>query len=366
MDHRGPIPKSCSKGLERRMPKQVRVCLIGAGHWAATNHIPALLRRKDVQLVGICSKDPVGGKKIQQTYGIDLFTDNYEELLAVPDLDCAVISSPHDCHFEHAHAAIDRGLNVLVEKPLAIRADDARRLGEKAKARGVTIVNGYGYNFTNIVQTAHRYTVANAFGEVEHLVAQMASRTGDIFDGKGQHNTAKDLVQPRKATWSDPLRGGGYGWGQLVHLLGIIFYIVPKRAESVFAHVVLSESGADKFDALCFRFEGGATATVSGAATYTFQCGNQVDVRVFGSNGVLLLDLERHRLEFHSRDGWSEHMAKEDIGGEDDFRRPIDALVDLCLGKSVENAAPDYTGIWSVEVLDAMYRSAKSGMVEQV
>ena len=202
-------------------------------------------------------------------------------------------------------------------------------LASQAKARGVTIVNGYGYNFTNIVQTAHRYAAANAFGEVEHVVAQMASRTGDIFDGKGQHNTAKDLVQPRKATWSDPLRGGGYGWGQLVHLLGIIFYIVPKRAESVFAQVVLSESGADRFDALCLRFEGGATATVSGAATYTFQCENQVDVRVFGSNGLLLLDLERHRLEFHSRDGSSEHMANEDFG-EDDFptsnrraRRPL-------------------------------------------
>lgn len=347
------------------MPKQIRVCLIGAGHWAATNHIPALLRRKDVQLVGICSKDPVGGKKIQQAYGIELLADDYEELLAVPDLDCAVISSPHDCHFEHAQAAIERGLNVLVEKPLAIRAGDARSLGEQAKAQGVTIVNGYGYNFTNIVQTAHRYAAANAFGEVEHLVAQMASRTGDIFDGKGQHNTAKDVVQPEKATWSDPLRGGGYGWGQLVHLLGIIFYIVPKRAESVFAQVGLSESGADKFDALCLRFEGGATATVSGAATYTFQCENQVDVRVFGSNGLLLLDLERHRLEFHSHDGSSEHMSEKDFG-EDDYRRPLDTLVDLCLGKNVENAAPDHTGIRSVEVLDAMYRSAKSGMVEQV
>jgi hypothetical protein len=51
------------------------------------------------------------------------------------------------------------------------------------------------------------------------------------------------------------------------------------------------------------RFASGATAVVSGSSTVPKHCGYQVDIRIFGSEGMLLLDVERERMELRRKDG---------------------------------------------------------------
>jgi hypothetical protein len=79
-----------------------------------------------------------------------------------------------------------------------------------------------------------------------------------------------------------------------------------------------------------------------------------------------MLDLERERLEMWRRD-------KQDIvveiprgAGAYTCERPLNALVDICLGREVENQSPGKVGMRAVEVLDALYRSAHSGRLEEV
>ena len=87
------------------------------------------------------------------------------------------------------------------------------------------------------------------------------------------------------------------------------------------------------------RFAGGAAASLSGAATLPKGRPAQVDLRVFGSEGMLLLDIERERLELRRRDGNDEVILMKAGDGAYVCQEPLRVFVDLCLGRKTENSA---------------------------
>ena len=81
---------------------------------------------------------------------------------------------------------------------------------------------------------------------------------------------------------------------------------------------------------------------------------------------MLLLDIERERLEVRRRDGADTVVPIAPGEGAYACEAPLRTLVDLCLGRDVPNPAPGTVGVRAIEVLDAMYRSARSGRPEEV
>ena len=92
----------------------------------------------------------------------------------------------------------------------------------------------------------------------------------------------------------------------------------------------------------------------------------KIDLRVFGSEGVLVLDIERERLEVWRRDGRDIVVEMTKGAGAYACEKPLNVLVDICLGRQVVNQSPGIVGMRAVEVLDALYRSAHSGRLEEV
>jgi predicted dehydrogenase len=174
------------------------------------------------------------------------------------------------------------------------------------------------------------------------------------------------MFRPPPSTWADPKRAGGFGWGQLVHALGLLFRVADLAPEAVFAVTGQSPANVDYYDAAVVRFGNGATASLSGAATLPKGRPVQIDLRIFGSEGMLLLDIERERLELRRRDGRDEVIALASGDGAYECVTPLKVLVDLALNRATENGAPGIVGARAVEVLDALYRSAASGRMETV
>jgi predicted dehydrogenase len=346
------------------MSGRARIGIIGAGWWAVANHIPALKALPDCEIVAVNRLGSRELAEIQSAFGIEHGFEDYREMLARVEMDGVVVSSPHVLHFEHASAALARGCHVLVEKPMTTTAEDARKLVQLAAKAEREIVIAYGWNFKPWTAEARR--LAAGVGRVEHLVLQMANALDDLFAGEPMKETEGAMFRPPASTWADPKRAGGFGWGQLVHPLGLIFRIVDIEPCEVFALTGQSPAGVDYYDAVGVRFAGGATASVSGAATLPKGRPVQIDLRIFGSEGMLLLDIERERLELRRRDGRDEVMPMKAGDGAYTCEEPPRVFVDLCLNRKTENSAPGSVGQRAVEVLDAMYRSAKSGRTEAV
>lgn len=207
------------------------------------------------------------------------------------------------------------------------------------------------------------------------LPCNQASPIRDLLQGRpfqvaavsGQSGGA--LFDPDPKTWADPeVAGGGYGHAQLSHSTGLLFWLTGLMPESVYALMTAPGGQVDLYDALSVRFEGGAIGTVSGAGTVppAGKAQYQVDLRIFGSEGLLMLDCERARLELRRHDGRGEQLDLAADAGDYTCDGPPNNFVDLVLGMTAVNWSPGATAMRSVLLLDAAYRSAASGRVERV
>ena len=175
------------------------------------------------------------------------------------------------------------------------------------------------------------------------------------------------LFEPESETWADPkVAGGGYGHSQLSHSLGMLFWLTGLEASQVYAQMSAPDSRVELYDAITVRYKSGALGTVSGAGTVPPDKGFQLDLRVFGSEGVLVLDVERARMEIQRHDGQHFAMELEPDAGAYTCEGPPNNFVDLILGKAEVNSAPGWAAARGVELLDAAYRSDKSGKPEDV
>ncbi len=353
------------------MPTKARIGFIGAGWWASAIQLPYFASRDEVELVSVCRLGRAELAQVKERFGFAHATEDYHELLS-HELDGVVVASPHTLHYEHARAALAAGCHVMVEKPLATTAADARALVALAAERGLQIVVPQGWSFTHYVGEAARLVRGGAIGEVRHLACQMASALGDLMGGQGLVEAAGAMFQPATSTWADPAQAGGYGWGQLVHALGVLFTIADLQPRRVFAMMGSSPSGADYYDAISVRFANGATGAISGAATLPKPAGAsndrskgyQIDLRIFGSEGVLLLDIERERLVVRRNDGADVEVPVP--SGDYPAEAPFPVFIAICRGEQVANPLPGSTAARAIELLEAAYRSARSGAVEEI
>jgi predicted dehydrogenase len=347
--------------------KQVEIGVIGAGWWACAAHIPTLIAHPAVKSVSVVRPDREGLDKVLRHFKLEHGYTSAEQMLAERPLAGAVISSPHVFHAEHALLAINHGLNVLVEKPFGTSIAEARAIANAAADKGVSVMMPYGWNYRPMTETAHRLIRDGYIGEVRHVVAQMASSLADLFAGQGLKEAEDALFQPAASTWADPKRAGGYGWGQLTHGLGALFRLIDLDPVEIYAKMGKSEVGVDYYDAAVVTFANGATMSLSGSGTIPkVRGGFQVDIRVFGTEGMLLYDVERARVEAYRHDGKSHVETLPADAGEYDSASPAARFAELCAGEKVVNPADATIGRRATEVLDGMYRSARSGKPEEI
>ncbi|MEO8669566.1 MAG: Gfo/Idh/MocA family oxidoreductase [Bauldia sp.] len=343
---------------------KARIGVIGAGWWAVVNHLPELKKNPDCEIVAVQRLGAGDLADVQQMFDVPRGFEDYRAMLAEVPMDGVIVSSPHVNHFEHAEAALKAGCHVLVEKPMTTRSAEARALVKLAEKKKRQIVVPYGWNFKAFTAEARRLVAG--VGQIEHVVLQMASALDDLMAGRPMVETEGARFRPPPSTWADPKRAGGYGWGQLVHALGLLFRIADLRPEKVFATTGKSPSGVDYYDALAVNFAGGATGAMSGSSTVPKHLSVQVDLRIFSTEGVLYLDIERERLELRRRDGKDEVYPMRPGDGAYTCEAPVAVFVDICRGLDVDNPANGLVGQRAVEVLDAMYRSAESGRTAKV
>ena len=119
------------------MSTQIKVGVIGTSGWTEMMFLPPINNHPTALVSAICGRNRERGEALAKTYGIpQVFTD-YRTMIAEGNLDAIVVATPDDLHFDMTMAALDAGLHVLCEKPLALTVDHARLMTEKAEATGV-------------------------------------------------------------------------------------------------------------------------------------------------------------------------------------------------------------------------------------
>lgn len=345
---------------------KARIALIGAGWWGVEVYVPAMQNNPDIELVAINRRNAEALEKILEVHKGPRGYVDYREMLEKEELDAVVITSPHTVHFEHAKAALEAGCHVLIDKPMTTSADDARALVKLAAEKGKQILVPYGWNYKDFVTKASDLIADGKVGEIQHVVCNVATFTYDLFHGDGLIDAKDHMFQPNKSTWADPAQAGGYGWGQLSHSLGLMFRLVDLAPDEVYASQVKSNANVDLTDAAILTFKNGAKASISGSALLPKHCTYHLSVSVFGTEGMLTIDMERTRMELRRFDKDDVVLELDPEEGHYAAVEPINRLGQVCLGTAEQIEANGTVGMRAIEVLDAMYRSFDSGRAEKV
>jgi predicted dehydrogenase len=245
---------------------------------------------------------------------------------------------------------------------------DALEVEKILKEKNVELFTPYGFNWNPLMAKAEDFVAQGLLGEIQHVDTSFSSSLVDLFQGVPLSESDDHTFKPKSSTWSDPSKAGGYGWGQLSHMFAGVYKVTKLTPDKVFCMSVPSPSGVDYTDAISVRFKEGSTGAFSGCAFVPKGYGGGYNIRVHGDKGSLFLDFEinRERLLVRTNDG---KEIKEDAAvgsGTHAYttQKPINTLVDICLGKEYTNHGDIIINLKMVRTLDAAYRSMKSEKLE--
>ncbi len=158
----------------------IRVGVFGASWWADAMHLPALTSHPDVEIVGICARTSSSTRAMAERWNIPHWFTDPAEMLATLELDAAIIATANDSHYDLAMACLDRGLHVLCEKPLALDADQAQKMVDRAATAGVITLVPFTYRYMPVNQWVKRLVSNGYVGRALHI--NMRYYTGFGFD----------------------------------------------------------------------------------------------------------------------------------------------------------------------------------------
>ncbi|MBN1350300.1 Gfo/Idh/MocA family oxidoreductase [candidate division KSB1 bacterium] len=119
------------------MSEKIRVGIIGTSPYAEKIHLPAFASHPRAELAAICGRTQSRTAAVAAKYKIPESYADYRKMIAHANFDAVAIIAPDDLHHPMTMAALDAGLHVLCEKPLALNVGQAAEMTEKAAQLGV-------------------------------------------------------------------------------------------------------------------------------------------------------------------------------------------------------------------------------------
>ncbi|KAI0411967.1 NAD-binding Rossmann fold oxidoreductase family protein [Xylaria grammica] len=269
------------------LPKKLNVGVVGIGRIGREHARNLLHKVHRARLLVACSpaeEDLKWGAGELAPYGVRV-VKTFEELIETPGLDAILIASPTKLHSPQAHAAIDRGIHVLVEKPVCATIDEVVKLVERSEAHPKTKV---------MVAFVRRF-------DADYAEASAAIEKGAI--GKPLIVRSQSCEEAIRSPWyTNYLKGsGGIFVDSIIHDIDLSLKFLgddsqPKSVSAVgvsAVHTDLEQVGdADNAIGVC-EFWDGKIAYYYNSRITTYGFDNQTEI--FGTEGKISVNLQPRR-----------------------------------------------------------------------
>jgi 1,5-anhydro-D-fructose reductase (1,5-anhydro-D-mannitol-forming) len=309
--------------------------------------MPGFAKARNCRVTALSRRDPERAKESAREFGIEHAFSSTAELYACPDVDAVFIATPDAMHLADVCEAVRHRKPVLVEKPMAMNAAEARLMVDSANSAGVLLGVAHVMRFEESVRWFRDRIASGTIGKA--VLARAAF-------------VAPLLTSPR--TWIDDprLATGGPLADVGVHCFDTLRYILNDEVQSVMAqatydsHWVVEASGTT-----LFRFASGTLAAMSVSARAPYQ----TLLEVIGEDGILsavnALNVE-HPITLDLRRGF-DVVERREVLNDRAYTAQVEAFAEAVeSGKPF--AIPGEEGLQNQRILDAIFRSVKSGKSE--
>lgn len=194
--------------------------VIGCGGIADRRTLPGMMLSDKVELVAVMDANEAVAQNCKEKYGAKYAFKNYEDVLALDEIDAVYIASPVFFHKEQAIAAARAKKHILLEKPVALTVTDAEEIKRECEANNVKISIGFLMRFHGYHQKIKEIIAEGKIGEIVSMRGQFTCWYPDI----------EGAWRQKKA-----LSGGGALVDMGIHVIDLMHYLTGLRAVEVAA-----------------------------------------------------------------------------------------------------------------------------------
>ena len=354
---------------------KLRFGIVGIGSFSAGRHVPNLRETGKAEIVAICRRNQelldLAGPALEVS---NLYND-WHRMIDEVQLDAVVVSTPNHMHAECAVEAMQKGLHVLVEKPMALSIEDATNMISVSQQTENTLSVGYNCRYLSHWQSVKKHISEGYIGIVRQITAsygvnarwfwQREKAALEEFSGDTKSEELKSMLRADAARdnhWrTDSKQIGGSLFVEVgTHLVDLMHWLTASKPIEVFAYSNTADMPVEAFITAQARLDSGTMLSLTFGE---------------GVNGSEELLYGKGRLTIHGDDGiieakWSgwnpsrATVAVESRAGRLEFEpssadtNPAAAFVEAVLQKG-PNYAPPEECVNAVLFTESVYKSIR-------
>jgi predicted dehydrogenase len=258
----------------------VRAVLMGTGFWAQNAHLPALRAQPDLTVAAIVGRTRERAQEFARATGIQRAFASLREAIEADRPDLVVVVAPDDVHPDACRAALEAGIPVFCEKPLANDASTAHELEDLATLAGVTATVGYSFRYSPAIQALRGDLVSGRLGSPWLI---------ELFEYNAQFHPANRKPMNWKGDPAHAKAGALFEYGS--HVVDLAGWLAgPVRAVSANLTRVLPGARLDDVATLQLRFEAPAIGVLVAGWVLAGSIPG-IRIRLHGSEGLREVEL---------------------------------------------------------------------------
>ncbi|MDE7219840.1 MAG: Gfo/Idh/MocA family oxidoreductase [Oscillospiraceae bacterium] len=160
------------------LDRKVRVAIIGAGTVARDNQLPAYMKCRDAEVAAVCDMDHARASALAEQFDIPKVYTDMHALLADGEVDAVSICTGNSTHEGIVTACARAGKHILCEKPMAVSAEQARRMQDEVKKSGVTFMMAFVNRYRQESRIIREFVDLGKLGDVYHARCGWIRRRG--------------------------------------------------------------------------------------------------------------------------------------------------------------------------------------------
>jgi predicted dehydrogenase len=352
--------------------KLLRIGIIGIGLWSMLVHVPALKKSGRAELISISRRTPDRLELARESLGISHAYTDWRDLINQNDLDAVVVSTAHSAHAEPVIAALEKGLHVLVEKPLAITSHEARKMVQAAEKAKRVLMVGYDRRCKGLFRTMKSEIENGAIGTVRQVSVAFAQDYVGVFGGDNIPPEFMGFLSAvgiptgifgdgslngywRKES-SD--KGGGMFFDTGSHFVDLSLWLAGAEPKSVVAFMETTDSSIEKYISVQSKLSNGAhVSLISNGTLQGTGPTISMDMTIIGDSGMIICD---------GNEAWILKGGKRE---RIDVQLPDYSTIDAFIATIMDDApnlSPGLEAIRAVTLTEATYCSVAEGRIVMI
>jgi predicted dehydrogenase len=255
--------------------ENVKWGVLGTANIARGCTIPGMKIAEHCELYAIAGRNKDKAEAFKEEFGFQKAYGSYDELIADPEVEAVYIPLPNNLHLKWVVAALENKKHVLCEKPLALNADEARKMYETAEKNGVYLMEAYAYLHSPYVESLKKDIESGIIGDVDYIESAF------ITQGyKEDFRLHKEF-------------GGGAMYDLGCYCTTMILTLIDSEPEMVKDVAEFSDLGVDLNTSAIMRFKNGVRASFNIGMILGENTNSRYDrLYIHGSKGCIRSEVE--------------------------------------------------------------------------